>query len=97
MLLFRVKALVKVTLLALAACLRHGHRPHVEVTSAGWARLIEILEWPRIKAQDASAGDLLEIVRHNGKQRYELGEQDGARYIRAVQGHLRREVKVSFT
>ena len=40
----------------LAACLRHSL-----LAEAGWARLIEVLEWPRV--QEATVGDLLELVR----------------------------------
>ncbi|CAE7480731.1 kptA, partial [Symbiodinium necroappetens] len=77
----------------LAACLRHHHKPRIHVNEAGWARLSEVLFWPRIAETSASAGDILEVVRSNGKQRYQLGLQvDGPYYIRAVQGHSRTEV-----
>ena len=80
---------------ALAGCLRHGHLPTINVTEAGWARVQDLLSWPRIKAQHTTAADLLEIVRHNSKSRYEFGfkEEDGSYYIRAVQGHSRSDVK----
>ena len=78
---------------ALAACLRHGHRPRIPVNEAGWARLSDVLSWPRIAETSATSGDILEVVRNNRKQRYQLGlKADGFRYIRAVQGHSRTEV-----
>ena len=40
----------------------------------------------------AKAGDLLELVRNDDKQRYEVGELAGSRYIKAHQGHSRPEV-----
>ena len=47
----------------------------------------------RIAETSASAGDILEVVRSNQKQRYQLGLQvDGPYFIRAVQGHSRTEV-----
>ena len=53
----------------------------------------EVLAWPRISETSATSGDLLEIVRSNKKQRYQLGlRSDGCRFIRAVQGHSRAEV-----
>ncbi|CAE7820370.1 kptA [Symbiodinium necroappetens] len=77
----------------LAACLRHNHKPRLQVNEAGWARLSEVLSWPRIAETSASAGDMLEVVRSNQKQRYQLGLQDdGPYFIRAVQGHSRTEV-----
>ena len=39
-----------------------------------------------LKQQEASAGDTLEIVRSNAEQRYEMGEADGCKYIRAEVG-----------
>ena len=44
----------------------------------------------RVHAQEGTAGDLLEFVRSNGKQRYELGEAEGCKYIRAMQGNTRK-------
>ena len=77
----------------LAACLRHNHKPRIHVNAAGWAKLSEVLFWPRIAETSASAGDILEVVRSNQKQRYQLGLQDdGPYFIRAVQGHSRTEV-----
>ncbi|CAE7928307.1 Trpt1, partial [Symbiodinium sp. KB8] len=78
---------------ALAACLRHGHKPRLEVDAAGCARVQDVLSWPRVRELEATGGDLLEIVRGNTKQRYQLGlKSDGCRFIRAVQGHSREEV-----
>ena len=36
---------------ALAACLRHGHKPRLEVDAAGWgwARVQDVLSWPRVR------------------------------------------------
>ena len=77
----------------LAACLRHNHKPRIHVNEAGWARLSEVLFWPRIAETSASAGDILEVVRSYQKQKYQLGLQDdGPYFIRAVQGHSRTEV-----
>ena len=77
----------------LAACLRHNHKPRIHVTAAGWANLSDVLSWPRIEETSATAGDVLEVVRNNQKQRYQLGQQrDGTYFIRAVQGHSRAEV-----
>ncbi|CAE7588614.1 TRPT1, partial [Symbiodinium sp. KB8] len=77
----------------LAACLRHNHKPRIHVNGAGWAKLSEVLRWPRIAETSASAGDVLEVVRSNEKQIYQLGLQDdGAYFIRTVQGHSRTEV-----
>ncbi|CAE7819309.1 kptA [Symbiodinium sp. KB8] len=77
----------------LAACLRHNHKPRIHVTEAGWAKLSDVLFWPRIAETSATAGDVLEVVRSNQKQRYQLGvQQDGPYFIRAVQGHSRTEV-----
>ncbi|OLP81207.1 putative RNA 2'-phosphotransferase [Symbiodinium microadriaticum] len=77
----------------LAACLRHNHKPRIHVNRAGWAKLSEVLRWPRIAETSASAGDILEVVRSNQKQRYQLGLQnDGPYFIRAIQGHSRTEV-----
>ncbi|OLP91678.1 tRNA 2'-phosphotransferase 1 [Symbiodinium microadriaticum] len=77
----------------LAACLRHNHKPRIHVTAAGWAKLSDVLSWPRIEETSATAGDVLEVVRNNKKQRYQLGlQQDGTYFIRAVQGHSRAEV-----
>ena len=77
----------------LAACLRHNHKPRIHVNEAGWAKLSEVLFWPRIAETSATAGDILEVVRSNQKQRYQLGiRQDGPYFIRAVQGHSRTEV-----
>ena len=77
----------------LAACLRHNHKPRIHVTEAGWAKLSDVLFWPRIADTSATAGDVLEVVRSNQKQRYQLGvQQDGPYFIRAVQGHSRTEV-----
>ena len=78
--------------IALAACLRHGHRPHLSVTAEGRARLIDARAWPRVEQQEASAGDILEIVRSNATQRYEMGEADGCKYIRTLQSHSKLEV-----
>ena len=75
-----------------AACLRHGHRPWVEITAEGWARLVDILDWPRVRELEATAGDVMEVVRHNEKGRYQLGLHAGNRYIRALQGHSRSDV-----
>ncbi|CAE7280291.1 TRPT1 [Symbiodinium sp. CCMP2456] len=79
---------------ALSACLRHGHKPHIAITPAGWARVVDLLEWPRIREQQATAGDLMEVVRSNAKSRFEMGlsSTDGCRYVRAVQGHSRTDV-----
>ena len=78
---------------ALAACLRHRHKPRLAVDAAGWAKVEEVLAWPRICETSATSGDLLEIVRSNKKQRYQLGlRNDGCRFIRAVQRHSRAEV-----
>ena len=77
----------------LAACLRHNHKPRIHVNEAGWAKLSDVLFWPRITETSATAGDVLEVVRSNQKQRYQLGvQQDGPYFIRAVQGHSRPEV-----
>ena len=77
----------------LAACLRHNHKPRIHVNEAGWAKLSDVLFWPRISETSATAGDILEVVRSNQKQRYQLGiQQDGPYFIRAVQGHSRTEV-----
>ena len=77
----------------LAACLRHNHKPRIHVNEAGWAKLSDVLFWPRIAETSATAGDVLEVVRSNQKQRYQLGvQQDGPYFIRAVQGHSRTEV-----
>ena len=77
----------------LAACLRHNHKPRIHVNEAGWAKLSDVLFWPRIAETSATAGDILEVVRSNQKQRYQLGiQQDGLYFIRAVQGHSRTEV-----
>ena len=77
----------------LAACLRHNHKPRIHVNEAGWAKLSDVLFWPRIAETSATAGDILEVVRSNQKQRYQLGiQQDGPYFIRAVQGHSRSEV-----
>ena len=47
----------------------------------------------RVLRKPATAGDVLEVVRSNQKQRYQLGvQQDGPYFIRAVQGHSRTEV-----
>ena len=43
-----------------------------------------MLQWPRIKSQRATVGDLLEVVRNNDKSRCELGELDGVRCIRTL-------------
>ena len=64
----------------------------MEITTEGWARLVDILEWPRVKELEATAGDVVEVVRHNEKGRYQLGLHSGARYIRALQGHSRSDV-----
>ena len=79
---------------ALAAALRHdhGHAPRIPVLPSGWARLQDMLNWPRVKAQGASPGDLLELTRTNEKSRYELGELNGTWYTRALQGHSRSDV-----
>ena len=79
---------------ALAACLRHGHRPPVSATSAGWVFLDDLLRWPRIYKQYTTPGDLLEIVRSNAKLRYEMGFRPSGRtyHMRAVQGHSRTDV-----
>jgi len=79
---------------ALSACLRHGHKPHIAITPAGWARVLDLLEWPRIRDQQATAGDIMEVVRSNAKSRFEMGLSsiDGCRYVRAVQGHSRTDV-----
>ena len=51
------------------------------------------MSWPRTLELNASGGDILEVVRRNNKQRYQLGlKGDGCRYIRAAQGRSRREV-----
>ena len=77
---------------ALAACLRHGHKP-TGSGRPGWAKVEEVLAWPRISETSATSGDLPEIVRSNKKQRHQLGlRSDGCRFIRAVQGHSRVEV-----
>ena len=77
----------------LAACLRHNHKPRIHVNEAGWAKLSDVLFWPRVAETSATAGDILEVVRSNKKQRYQLGiQQDGPYFIRAVQGHSRTEV-----
>ena len=77
----------------LAACLRHNHKPRIHVNEAGWAKLSDVLFWPRIAETSATAGDILEVVRSNQKQRYQLWiQQDGPYFIRAVQGHSRTEV-----
>ena len=56
-------------------------------------KLSDVLFWPRIAETSATAGDVLEVVRSNQKQRYQLGvQQDGPYFIRAVQGHSRTEV-----
>ena len=57
----------------LAACLRHNHKPRIHVNEAGWAKLSDVLFWPRIAETSATAGDVLEVVRSNQKQRYQLG------------------------
>ena len=76
----------------LAACLRHNHKPRIHVNEAGWAKLSDVLFWPRIAETSATAGDVLEVVRSNQKQRYQLGlQQDGPYLIRAVQGHSRQK------
>ena len=79
---------------ALAGCLRHGHHPPVTATSAGWVLLADLLNWPRISKQHTTPGDLLEIVRHNSKSRYEIGYRPSDRtyHMRAVQGHSRSDV-----
>ena len=71
---------------ALSASLRHGHRPHIAITPAGWARVVDLLEWPRIRDAEATAGDIMEVVRSNEKGRFEMGRSatDGCRYVRAV-------------
>ncbi|CAE7374264.1 kptA [Symbiodinium microadriaticum] len=67
--------------------------PKLAVDAAGWAKVEEVLAWPRICETSATSGDLLEIVRSNKKQRYQLGlRNDGCRFIRAVQRHSRAEV-----
>ena len=48
---------------------------------------------PRIAKLEASPGDILEVVRHNAKGRFEFGVREGARYVRAVQGHSRTDVE----
>ena len=75
-----------------AACLRDGHRPWVEITPKGWVRLLDILDWPRVRELEATAGDVMEAVRHNEKGSYQLGLRAGVRYIRALQGHSRSDV-----
>ncbi|CAE7423110.1 TPT1, partial [Symbiodinium necroappetens] len=78
---------------ALAACLRHGHKPRIHVNEAGRAHLSDVLSWPRIAETSATSGDILEVVRSNRKQRYQMGlKADGSHYVRAAQGHSRTEV-----
>ena len=40
---------------ALAACLRHGHRPRLAVNAAGWAKVEEVRAWPRISETSATS------------------------------------------
>ena len=75
----------------MAAYPRYRHKPWI---ITGWATPLDLLDWPRIKAQRATTGDILEVVRHNEKSRYELGEREGVKYVRALQGHSRSEVGI---
>ena len=73
---------------SLAARLRHGHRPWVEITPDGWTRLLDLL------APSEGAASAGRRCPGSGapKGRYELGLCAGVRYIRALQGHSRTNV-----
>ena len=63
-----------------------------QVTRLGKIPLVEVSNALASKDLGAKAGDLLELVRNDDKQRYEVGELAGSRYIKAHQGHSRPEV-----
>lgn len=89
---------------ALAYILRHGaEKEGLAIRNDGYIRLEDVLERPRVKSVNMAEGeggkrrpgleDVKRIVESNDKKRFELTEEEeGAWWVRAVQGHSLKSV-----
>ena len=77
---------------ALTSSLRHSNGPKIEITPSGYADLSHILALPRLKKLRTTAADVLEIVRHSPKERFQLKKEGHKILLRAVQGHSRQDL-----
>ena len=77
---------------ALTSSLRHSNGPKIKITPSGYADLSHILALPRLKKLRTTAADVLEIVRHSLKERFQLKKEGQIILLRAVQGHSRQDL-----
>ena len=63
------------------------HGPKIDITPSGYADASHILALPR-----TTAADVLEIVRHSPKERFQLKKEGQTIMLRAVQGHSRHDL-----
>ena len=77
---------------ALTSSLRHSNGPKIKITPSGYADLSHILALPRLKKLRTTAADVLEIVRHSPKERFQLKKKGQIILLRAVQGHSRQDL-----
>lgn len=88
---------------ALVYILRHGaEKEGLTIRNDGYIRLDDVLERPRVKSvnmTEAEGGkrrpgkeDVEKVVEGNDKKRFELTEEGGEWWVRAVQGHSLKSV-----
>ncbi len=88
---------------ALAYILRHGaEKEGLTIRNDGYIRLDDVLDRPRVKSvnmAEAEGGkrrpgmeDVDKVVEGNDKKRFELTEEGGEWWVRAVQGHSLKSV-----